>query len=191
MKTRLAKDIGAEKAARLYRELAEKNLEVLGRVSEPFRLVVAYDPPEKKDDVMKWLKPYRIKEYWPQKGAGLSERLANAFRSASRSNAKNYGPNQVLALGSDTMGLTPEIIGEGFDALDVFDCVLGPSEDGGYYLIGLSVEDGGIFENIPWSTSEVYQSTVRYLEREQLSYYRLPMLDDMDDIDDVRNLMNV
>ena len=208
VKTRLARDMGTEEAARLYKKAAEKNLAVLAEVEEPFGLTVVYDPPEKEAGIKVWLKPFQIEDFLPQRGAGLGERLEHAFRFAFQRRPKELpvrcvspvlnAPGlqkrrktgrfaAVMALGSDTLALTPQIVTEGFEALEAFDCVIGPAKDGGYYLIGLNFEDAGIFRNIPWSTHEVYQSTVQYVEREELSYYRLPMLEDLDEI---KNLMS-
>lgn len=182
VKTRLARHVGAQKAAELYQALVEENLSTLARVCEPFRLAVVFDPPEKEAEVREWLKPFQIRDFFPQKGTGLGERLVHAFQFAFQRNPKKSPPQRVLALGSDTLGLTPQIITEGFEALESNDCVIGPAEDGGYYLIGLAFEEGDIFSNIPWSTSGVYQSTIQYLEREQLSYHRLPLLEDLDEV---------
>lgn len=187
VKTRLARDMGTEEAARLYKKAAEKNLAVLAEVEEPFGLTVVYDPPEKEAGIKVWLKPFQIEDFLPQRGAGLGERLEHAFRFAFQRRPKELPVRRVMALGSDTLALTPQIVTEGFEALEAFDCVIGPAKDGGYYLIGLNFEDAGIFRNIPWSTHEVYQSTVQYVEREELSYYRLPMLEDLDEI---KNLMS-
>lgn len=188
VKTRLSKDIGDIRAADLYRKVAERNLTVLAEGDEPFHLVVAFDPSEKETAIRDWLRPFQITDYLPQKGERLGDRLDQAFQYAFRGRSKGAHFQRVLALGSDTLGLSPEIINEAFDALESFDVVIGPARDGGYYLIGLSFQDEGIFTGIPWSTSEVYATTVQYLEREQLSYYRLPVLEDLDD---KRNLKEV
>ena len=186
VKTRLARDMGTEEAARLYKKATEKNLAVLAEVEEPFGLTVVYDPPEKEAGIKVWLKPFQIEDFLPQRGAGLGERLEHAFRFAFQRRPKELPVRRVMALGSDTLALTPQIVTEGFEALEAFDCVIGPAKDGGYYLIGLNFEDAGIFRNIPWSTHEVYQSTVQYVERERLSYHRLPMLEDLDEIKNLK-----
>lgn len=182
VKTRLAREVGPLRAAEIYRSLVEANLKVLAKIEEPFRLILAFDPAEKEQEVREWLKPFHIIEFLPQKGADLGERLQHAFQFAFQERSKQLNGQRVMALGSDTMGLTPQIINAGFEALHEYDCVIGPAMDGGYYLIGLHSEDGEIFSNIPWSTGMVYQSTVQYLERERLAYYRLPELEDLDDI---------
>ncbi|HXV27534.1 MAG TPA: TIGR04282 family arsenosugar biosynthesis glycosyltransferase [bacterium] len=185
VKTRLAKDIGAEAAASLYRQASEKNLTVLAGVGGPFRLIVAFDPPENETEIKKWLNRFPVTDFLPQKGVELGERLEHAFHFAFRGDAGAFRKLRVMALGSDTLGLTHEIICKGFCALDSHDCVIGPTRDGGYYLIGLSFEERDIFRNIPWSTSEVYSRTVQYLNKAQLSYCRLPLLEDLDGIENL------
>lgn len=131
VKTRLARTVGAAKAAELYRELAEKNFKLLQETAgSEFSLQVAYDPPESEERIQSWLAG--ASRFFPQKGDGLGERLRQAFDSAFREGAR-----QVIALGSDTLGLKPELISRAFEELENYDAVLGPAKDGGYYLIGL------------------------------------------------------
>lgn len=176
VKTRLAREVGDEQAAEIYRNLVESNLKILGHVSESFRLILAFDPPDKEKEVKAWLEPLKIDVFLPQAGAALGERLENAFDVAFSEKAK-----RVMALGSDTLQLTPEIISEGFESLKEKDCVIGPARDGGYYLIGLASSIPGIFENIPWSTSLVCQNTIQYLTHWEWDYHLLPRLEDLDE----------
>lgn len=188
VKTRLARQVGPERAAEIYRILVESNLRVLAEIRDSFRLVLAFGPFEKEQKIRKWLEPFRIIEFLPQEGAHLGERLEHAFRSAFQTEPKQLVNLRVMALGSDTLGLKPKMITEGFEALNHYDCVIGPAKDGGYYLIGLQCEKLEIFRDIPWSTSSVYQNTIQNLERERLTYYRLPELDDLDDIKNVKEV---
>ncbi len=178
VKTRLARTLGPEAAANAYRGLAESIFHTLSNgemKSKDFETIVFFDPPEKELDIKAWLP--NAAAYWSQEGKDLEARLIQAFRMAF-----DCGARQVLALGSDTLGFKGGLIPKAFDALNHYDVVIGPVKDGGYYLIGLAFEEKDIFSNIPWSTSGVYQSTVQYLEREQLSYYRLPLLEDLDEV---------
>ncbi len=178
VKTRLAKTVGVQEAARLYRELAEKNLRVIASLHQRniCDLVIAFDPLEKKEDFKRWLSVSC--EYLPQCGEGLSERLTNTFREAFQKGGK-----RVMALGSDTLNLTPDIIEDGFEALKSKDVVVGPAEDGGYYLIGLSCFRPELFEGITWSTSEVLDQTYKLIRQLNLSYQSLCLLEDLDEIE--------
>lgn len=177
VKIRLAKAVGDQEAARLYGELAEKNLGVIASLYQRniCNLVIVYDPPEKRKDIKHWLS--LSCEYWPQSEGGLSERLTNAFRKAFLKGGK-----RVIALGSDTLGLTFQIIEEAFEYLKSHDVVIGPAEDGGYYLIGLSSFQPALFQGISWSTDAVLQQTYNHIDKLGLSHQTLIPLEDLDEI---------
>ena len=187
VKTRLAKTVGDEEAAKLYRDLVEKNLNVIAPLyqKEIFDLVVVFDPPEKGDNFKRWFS--LSCGYLPQCGEGLSERLTYAFREAFSAKGGSAfggqnGGKRVMALGSDTLNLTPDIIKDGFEALNSKDVVIGPAKDGGYYLIGLSSFQPKLFKGIAWSTSEVSSQTYKLIRQLNLSYQTLKQLDDLDEI---------
>jgi rSAM/selenodomain-associated transferase 1 len=177
VKTRLAKTVGEQEAARLYSELTGKNLEVVALLYQRkiFDLVIVYDPPEKSEDIKRWLS--LLCEYLPQCGGGLSERLTHAFYEAFQKGGK-----RVMALGSDTLGLTTDIIQQGFEALQSNDVVVGPAEDGGYYLIGLNSFQPELFKEISWSTDIVLQQTYNRISKLGLSHQTLVPLQDLDEI---------
>lgn len=181
VKTRLARQIGIAEAARLYRELVEKNLKVLTSLQEGgIQILVAFDPPQQKPAMENWLKP--AQHYFPQQGRDLGQRLTHAFA---------YGlahAGQVLALGSDTQGLTREILLQGFEFLETKDVVLGPARDGGYYLIGMKTARPFLFEDMPWSTPAVFETTLARIRQQALSYALLPELNDLDELEDMADL---
>lgn len=137
-------------------------------------MILAFDPPEKEKEFRSWLPGSH--DYLAQQGADLGERLQNAFRFAFR-----QGFKQVMALGSDTLGLKPDLILEGFQALESYGVVIGPAYDGGYYLIGTSREEPAPFKDIPWSSPEVLETTLSRLKEKNLPYYLLQKLDDLDE----------
>jgi len=173
----LAKTVGDQEAARLYSELAEKNLKVIASLHQRniCDLVIVFDPPEKKEDFKRWFSVSY--EYLPQCGEGLSERLTHAFHEVFQKGGK-----RVMALGSDTLRLTTGIIQQGFEALHSNDVVIGPAEDGGYYLIGLRHFQPKLFGGIAWSTSEVLPQTYKIINNLRLSYQTLCRLEDLDEI---------
>lgn len=177
VKTRLAKTVGDQEAAKLYSELAEKNFKVIASLHQRniCDLVVLFDPPEKREDIKRWFS--LSCEYLPQCGGGLSERLACAFHEVFQKGGK-----RVMALGSDTLGLTADIIQQGFEALHSNDVVVGPAEDGGYYLIGSASFQPKLFEGIAWSTSDVLPQTYKTINNLRLSYQTLNQLQDLDEI---------
>lgn len=183
VKTRLAKTVGFQEAAKLYSQLAEGNLRIIASLDERniCDLVVVFDPPEKREDIKRWLSwPC---EYWPQCGGGLSQRLTHAFYEAFGSaSGGQKGGKRVMALGSDTLGLTADIIQQGFEVLQSNDVVVGPAEDGGYYLIGLNHFQPKLFEGIAWSTNKVLSQTYKTIKKLRLSYQTLCQLKDLDEI---------
>ncbi len=177
VKTRLARTVGDQEAAKLYSDLTERNLGVIAPLHQQkiFDLVVVFDPPERKEDVKRWIS--LSCEYFQQSVGDLGERLTHAFEAVFRGGGK-----RVMALGSDTLGLTTDIILQGFEALQSNDVVVGPAEDGGYYLIGLSHFQPKLFEGIAWSTCEVLPQTYKAISNLRLSYQTLCPLDDLDEI---------
>jgi rSAM/selenodomain-associated transferase 1 len=115
-----------------------------------------------------------------QRGADLGERLASAFCELLA------GPgDRAVVMGSDCPDLGPAVIGGAFAALDQHDVALGPTRDGGYYLIGLSRPAPGLFEGVSWGTSHVLSQTLERAERLGLRVAGLAVLDDMDTPEDL------
>jgi rSAM/selenodomain-associated transferase 1 len=93
-----------------------------------------------------------------QIGVDLGERMLHAFEETLSRYAK------VLIVGTDSPLFPPQIFEEAFAALDTHDVVLGPAEDGGYYLIGMKEAVREIFSDIPWGTREVLARTLLLLK---------------------------
>lgn len=176
VKTRLAKTIGDEQAAKTYGHLIEENLDALSEIrAQDTDIIIVYDPVEKHHEIQKWLPAYDA--YLAQQGSDLGQRLQNAFEWAFRA-----GYVYVMAFGSDTMGCRPKMILEGFEKLKEFNVVLGPAEDGGYYAIALKRKRPELFQNIPWSTDQVFETTLNEIKNNSLTYHLLPTLKDLDEI---------
>ncbi|KPQ43362.1 MAG: hypothetical protein MPEBLZ_02083 [Candidatus Methanoperedens nitroreducens] len=120
-----------------------------------------------------------------QTGSGLGERLANISRSLFEQDFK-----KVLMLDSDSPNLPVEYIKKGLEKLDNCDIVIGPCEDGGYYLIGLRESQPLIFEGIPWSTSGVTELTMNKAQSSGLIVSLLEKWYDIDTIEDLQRLKN-
>jgi rSAM/selenodomain-associated transferase 1 len=111
-----------------------------------------------------------------QDGQTLGERMSNAIQ-----NITLKGNNKCLLIGSDCPYISPDLIHQAFDALDdTIDVVLGPAEDGGYYLIGMKKSYPFLFENIEWSSPNVMRQTLQQARLLQLSCAFMPMLCDID-----------
>ena len=173
VKTRLANTIGAEEAAKVYRELALKNFNRLKSLSEVSNIAVFFDPPESLNFISEWLRNADF--YIAQEGQSLGDRLQNAFHFSFKK------ADRIIAVGSDTLALTKEIVHEAFRILENKDAVLGPADDGGYYLIGLTKLMPDLFENISWSTEHVLRETKDMMNQLNVSYGELSKLSDLDE----------
>jgi rSAM/selenodomain-associated transferase 1 len=99
---------------------------------------------------------------WPQGGGDLGERLERVLRRALRETPS------ALAIGSDTPGLPPALLSEARSALRRADAVLGPCEDGGFYLIGLRRCPPGLLRDLPWSSTDTFRRTAARLRERGL-----------------------
>jgi rSAM/selenodomain-associated transferase 1 len=183
IKSRLAESIGEERARILYRYFVEDILETLAGIDCHLRLY--FDPHDAKDDISRWLGDQY--DLFPQRGEDLGEKMKQAFEETFQ-----QGYRSALLIGSDLPDLTAGIFKEGFDALSIHDAVLGPSMDGGYYLIGFRDDTfrREIFEGIPWSTNVVFRTTLEVFIALGDMVHILPPWRDIDVREDLKALMH-
>jgi hypothetical protein len=170
VKTRLARRIGDEATLALYRAFLEDVVALSEGVAERRLLRVAGDP-----ESLAGLPIARA----PQQGADLGARMVHAIRAS-------LGEGPVAIIGTDSPTLPREFLAEAFARLQKHDVVLGPSTDGGYWLIGTRVAIPEIFEGIAWSTPEVLPETLRRLAGRD--YSLLPSWYDVDEEADLEYL---
>ncbi|MCK5702753.1 MAG: TIGR04282 family arsenosugar biosynthesis glycosyltransferase [Cyclobacteriaceae bacterium] len=176
VKSRLANSIGEEKALSVYKKLLLKTNEVV--IDLEFDKCVCYSESIDQEDL--WENSIFLKA--KQKGENLGVRMRNAF-----SDAFENSYDKICLIGSDILELTDEIIVRAFDHLDTHDIVLGPSLDGGYYLIGMKSPVSHVFENKKWGTGEVLKATLNDINKMSLKYSLLPILNDIDEIEDIND----
>ncbi len=157
VKTRLIPQLSPKQAARLYRAFLMDWCETLAALPNAAR-IIAYTPPESLPDLQALIGKDAI--YIPQVGDNLGERLISATQWAAE-----RGYPKILIVGSDSPTLPLSFVSQAIATLDSRDVVLGPSMDGGYYLIGFSAVNLAktvpfVFEDIAWSTESVFQQTV-------------------------------
>ncbi len=177
VKTRLARDIGDVKAAELYRRIGRH---VACAIGSAFRLTVWYDPPDAEREMRAWLGEH---EYRRQEGVDLGERMRAAFEWHL---ARGDAP--VIAVGADCPAVTAATIREAERLLATADVAIGPSVDGGYYLLGLTRAEPGIFMGVPWGSDRVLGITEDYCRRSQLTVGWLPFERDVDTVEDLAAL---
>jgi rSAM/selenodomain-associated transferase 1 len=181
VKTRLAATVGAERAAEIYRDLVQAIWQTLPRNAE---VIVMFDPPERATEIARWLAPLGERSRFIAQSRGdLGARLEDAFARAF-----DLRPEKVAVIGSDCMELTPAIFDEAWSALDTHDCAIGPTEDGGYYLIALRQPWPELFGGIAWSTDRVFAHTLARADEVGLRVHLLPKLHDVDTEDDWHRL---
>lgn len=122
---------------------------------------------------------------FPQQGDDLGARLLHAFQWT---HARQF--QRTLVIGSDSPHISREIIADAQRALDEADVVLGPADDGGYYLIGMR-EPYDVFSSIPMSTSVVTQMTSELATRQGLLVRLLQPSFDIDELPDLLRLADL
>ncbi|MCB0489902.1 MAG: TIGR04282 family arsenosugar biosynthesis glycosyltransferase, partial [Cyclobacteriaceae bacterium] len=115
-----------------------------------------------------------------QVGDDLGQRMQNAFEYAFAA-----GYEQACIIGTDCLELNTEILAGAFRQFENGDTVIGPAEDGGYYLLGLKQIIPTLFLNKRWSTDSVLFDTIEDFKKLQLSFIELETLNDVDTEDDL------
>jgi rSAM/selenodomain-associated transferase 1 len=152
-KTRLSPPLSPAQAADLSGAFLHDTI-ALATTAAWDRVSVVYPPTLDAERVLRALLPPEV-HLAAQRGEGLGAALADAFRSHLEA-----GFSRVVLIGSDNPTLPPSLLADADRVLDAHDLVLGPSADGGYYLIGMDRPHLGVFEGITWSTSVVCQQTL-------------------------------
>lgn len=179
VKTRLAKEIGEDAAAQCYRLMAQECIERYRSIPAT-HCMIYYDPVEEEGRYRQWLGSGL--DYIPQGPGNLGDRLAHGFVAA----LERFP--QAIALGTDSPTLPPQNIESAARALASRDVVIGPTEDGGYYLIGLKSFDPRLFQEIAWSTDQVFAQTQQRCQQAKLTTLALPPWFDVDTQADLQRL---
>jgi len=171
VKTRLIPDIGAAKAARVYRYCLEYTLQVVRESGLEYQLFLS----ETCDDVL-----FQQEEHSLQKGDGLGQRMYHAFQELL-----DTASDGALIIGTDCLDLTPMHLQDAARSLADHELVLIPALDGGYALIGCTTIEPGLFRDLLWSTDKVYRQTFANAQRLN---YRVTSLETLRDIDTLQDL---
>lgn len=168
-KTRLIPALGAQGAAQVHRQLAERTVQILLAAGAPVEIRFAG---AEEAGFREWLGD--AVGLITQVEGGLSERLIDAARM-----------HPHIFFGADTPDLDDATVTAAIAALKDHDVVIGPAEDGGYYLIGMQTARPELLVDMPWSTDAVLPETLRRCEALGLSVALLPMLADCDRPEDL------
>lgn len=174
VKTRLAKTVGDDKALDVYKKLLAHTRSVTLSLGATKYLYYANEVNTEDE----WDNDIYSKHVQHQ--SDLGGRMLHAF-----SEVLERGHKKVLIIGSDCYQLNTEIINDAFSKLNEHDVVVGPTYDGGYYMIGMKKLIPELFENKEWSTETVYSDSIKTLEKLGHSYHDMPRLSDVDNEGDL------
>jgi rSAM/selenodomain-associated transferase 1 len=177
-KTRLAKTVGDETALEIYKFLLEKTRDISSKVTSD--KAVYYSIKIRENDI--WDSSTYQKHQ--QVGEDLGIRMLNAFKNGFKA-----GYEKVMIIGSDLYDLTSENIENAFDQLNNNDLVIGPAEDGGYYLLGMNSLHSTIFKNKNWGTETVRKDTLSDLKDKKVKL--LAFKNDIDVYEDIINIPEI
>jgi uncharacterized protein len=174
VKTRLSATIGNEKALNIYKKLLAHTLL---SVKEIMADVFIYFSNDIEENIFEFENTFFKKV---QEGNNLGDRMKNAFDGVF-----DLWYDNVIIIGTDCPGIDLDLLDNAFLQLDNVDVVVGPAEDGGYYLLGMKKRNPQLFDNINWSTSSVLYSTINCCKENNLAYTMLPTLSDVDEEKDL------
>lgn len=175
VKTRLAKTIGDTSALKIYKFLLNHTKEITSKLSVTKQ--VHYSVKIRENDL--WEE--NIYDKKQQVGDDLGIRMLNAFREGF-----SDGFKKIILIGSDMYDLSQEEIETAFSELNTNNFVLGPADDGGYYLIGMKQLNESIFFKKNWGTNTVLQDTLLDLKDESVAF--LSSRNDVDIFEDIENV---
>ena len=188
VKTRLAADLNENASCLLYQYFLSHLINQLDQAGDCRTIV--YSPADRTSDFeaaagTNW-------QITPQIDADLGQRMRTFFelslnRDVDPSKSGDSSARKTVVIGSDCPQLTARNIQQAFDQLDQEPVVLGPTDDGGYYLIGMRDECFSLFEDIDWSTPQVLPQTRERLKSIGVGWTEL---DQKNDIDDLADLMS-
>ena len=174
VKTRLAKTVGNATALKIYIFLLERTRDISVKVSAD--KAVYYSVKVRENDI--W--DANIFQKHQQVGEDLGIRMLHAFKNGFKA-----GYEKVMIIGSDLYDLTAETIENAFMALEKNEVVIGPAEDGGYYLLGMNSLEEKVFKNKDWGKQTVRKDTLEDLKDKKV--FLLGELNDVDVFKDIEH----
>ncbi len=177
VKTRLAATVGEHKALEIYRQLLQHTHDIALPLAST--KIVYYTPEIQQGDL--WEENHFQKALQSEGDLGI--RMMQAFQ-----NGFAQGYQRICLIGSDCYQLTTAMLEEAFQKLMDQDVVLGPAQDGGYYLIGMRQLQVSLFKDKAWSTSSVLDQTLAAIKNADLRYALLTELIDVDEEEDLKTM---
>ena len=182
VKTRLAAELGEERALAVYSAMLRDALASIGESNDDTEVEVMWAPTEAASgDALS--RAFGARSLAMQTGETLGDRLSIAFSERFFF----HRTDRIVAVGVDDPTIPRPLIDAAFALLESCDWVVGPARDGGYYLIGCRgpAFDNDAFQDIAWGTSSVFSSTIAKLRAWQSNLAILPMRNDIDTAEDL------
>jgi rSAM/selenodomain-associated transferase 1 len=182
VKTRLASELGPDRALTIYSAMLRDALASIGESKEDTEVEVLWAPTEAADgDAL--AKAFGDRSLAMQTGETLGDRLSMAFSERFFF----HRTERIIAVGVDDPTIPRPLIDAAFELLESCDWVVGPARDGGYYLIGCRgpAFESEAFQEIAWGTSSVFKSTIAKIRAWQRNLAILPMRSDIDTAEDL------
>lgn len=167
-KTRIAEAVGDRQALKIYEQLVTDNQDLCD--SQPFPFIVYYS--HFIDPLDRWCAAYSKALQVPEPDLGL--RIYDAISTQLEFFEK------IILIGTDCPYITPEILNIAAEKLEKVDVVIGPSTDGGFYLLGLKEMNERLFDKIMWSTEMVVERLRSNIDATHLEFFELIELTDID-----------
>ncbi len=184
VKTRLAEDIGAADALEFYNACSHYIFEQAARLIESECDVwLFYGINDDFEKIKSWVQ-YDF-NFVRQSDGDLGVKMKSAFEFLFR---KRY--EKAVIIGTDIPDINASLIVNAFKELDNFDVVIGPSNDGGYYLLGMKELKEYLFNDVKWSSSEVYEKTIQLLKANGDNYISFEELIDVDDLKSLKKWLD-
>lgn len=179
VKTRLNSHFSVENSLRFYKAMVE---DLIGHFEQAagFDTKILVWPPEGMPEVRSWLG--RRWSFAAQTEGNLGQKMHRAFLQGFVA-----GYQKVIIIGSDLPELTEANLDQAFNKLNETDMVLGPSSDGGYYLIGLKKPQSKLFENVMWSSAFVLGQTLSNAQDQKV---KVSLLEEKTDLDHYNQVLN-
>lgn len=178
VKTRLTKDKSKKFAAEFYKVCVEHTITQLQDIQESAEIFLFTE--SNLTEIKEWLgTEFNINE---QKGEDLGVKMKNAFEEVF-----NKGFEHVIIIGTDIPGITSAIIKTAFRHLESTETVIGPAQDGGFYLLGMNQLHEELFKETEWSTDEVLPTLLVKIKSLGCQFVMLPELIDIDHETDIKD----
>jgi len=172
VKTRLAPKLGHHRCALLATKMLQQSAE---KVSQDWQgeLVLCVTPRIEAPLFLEMQKRWRCRSVL-QQGDDLGERMLHAMQQGIRK------VGAAVVMGCDVPYLSPQILRQAFEIMSRGENIIGPAEDGGFYLLGMHRPEPRLFEDIVWGGSQVLAGVMKNAERCGIEFASLPALRDID-----------